>query len=82
MNSILKSDPNFFPFHLLLPLSSSLPFSFSHYHLLNLYPGLNGDRSVSRGTIKIGNFRKKDLMRGLGVVGGEIGNYLERNEKS
>jgi hypothetical protein len=47
-----------------------------------LYPGLNGDRTVSRGAIKIRNFRKKDLMRGLGVSGREIGNCLVRNEEN
>jgi hypothetical protein len=72
----------FTPFHLLLPLSPHSLISLSHYHLLNLHPGLNGDRTASRGTIKIRNFRKKDLMRGLGVSGGGIGNYLERNEKN
>lgn len=55
-------------------------FFLSQYCLLNLNPGLNGDWNVTRGTIKIRNFRKKDLMRGLGVLGGGIENYLERNE--
>lgn len=36
---------------------------------------------MSRGTIKIRNFRKKDLMRGLGVFGGGIENYFERKRK-
>lgn len=55
----------FFFFRLLLPLSLLSLFFLSHYCLLNLNPGLNGNGTVSRGTIKIRNFRKKYLMRGL-----------------
>lgn len=69
----------FFFLSLLIAFSlPSLAFPLSHYHLFNLNPGLNGDRTISRGTIKIRNFRKKDLMRGRSF--GRRNRKLERNE--
>lgn len=80
VKSIFKKQSYFFFSFAYCFLSSLSLFFLSHYCLLNLNPGLNGDGTVSRGTIKIRNFRKKDLMRGLGVWGGGIENYLERNK--
>lgn len=50
--------------HSLLPLLHVL---LSHYHFLNLYPGLNGgiEQYVEE---LLRTFRKKDLMKDLGVL--------------